>query len=219
MNTSPGEAMPRAYWFVGAVYGTEDQMQRFLTEGIWENGYTDRYLDLVKAIQPGDRIAIKATYIRIYDLPFDNMEQDVSVMAIKAIGTVTENLGDGRKVRVDWSLLDSPREWYFYTYLKTIWRVLPGDWKADGLIAFAFDGTPQDIDRFRNAPKWRERFGDAAADKKRFRWTQFYEAVAGKLLSFQHNRTALLAGIYEIAKRVEGLAYLQDQYADGRPVL
>ena len=29
-------------WFVGASYGgTEDQMPRFLADGIWENGYED----------------------------------------------------------------------------------------------------------------------------------------------------------------------------------
>ena len=39
-----------------------DQQSRFLEEGIWENGYEDKYLDKVKSIQGGDRIAIKATY-------------------------------------------------------------------------------------------------------------------------------------------------------------
>ena len=52
-------------------------------------------LTLVKSIQPGDRIAIKSTYTRKHDLPFDSRGQTVSVMAIKAIGEVTENQGDG----------------------------------------------------------------------------------------------------------------------------
>ena len=51
---------PKSYWFVGASYGrTEDQTPRFLSEGIWENGYDDKHLDLVRSMQPGDRIAIK----------------------------------------------------------------------------------------------------------------------------------------------------------------
>ena len=34
---------PKSYWFVGASYGrTEDQVPRFLSEGIWENGYDDK---------------------------------------------------------------------------------------------------------------------------------------------------------------------------------
>ena len=41
-----------SYWFVGASYSDDgDQSARFLREGIWENGYTDKYLDLVRSIQ------------------------------------------------------------------------------------------------------------------------------------------------------------------------
>ena len=93
----------RACWFVGSIYdGTDDQTSRFLQEGIWENGYQDKYLDVVRSIQVGDRIAIKSSYTRKHDLPFDNRGQIVSVMAIKAIGMVKENLGDGRTLKVDW---------------------------------------------------------------------------------------------------------------------
>ena len=60
-------------WFVGASYGgADDQTPRFLSEGIWENGYTNRYLDQVKSMRPGERIAIKATFTRKHGLPFDN---------------------------------------------------------------------------------------------------------------------------------------------------
>ena len=66
MNARPegagAGARARACWFVGASYGaTDDQTPRFLEQGIWENGYEDRYLDAVKSIQVGDRIAIKAS--------------------------------------------------------------------------------------------------------------------------------------------------------------
>src|SRR5271166_2565011 len=204
-------------WFVGAAYNrTDDQLPRFLAEGIWENGYEDKYLDLVRSMRPGERIAVKSSYVRKRSLPFDNRGQNVSVMAIKAIGTITENLNDGRHVRVNWTKLDPVREWYFYTNQGTVWRVLPGEWRTDGLIAFAFDGKPQDIDRFCNAPFWKERFGSAASDQQRFRWTKFYEAVANKLLDYRDNRAALLEGIQEIAGRIDGLGYLaEDQYADG----
>ena len=107
MNSNPEGAGARACWFVGATYGDDDQTARFLNEGIWENGYEDRYLDDVKSVQPGDRIAIKSSYTRKYDLPFDNLGQTVSVMAIKATGTVTGNLGDGHMLKVDWTPLES----------------------------------------------------------------------------------------------------------------
>jgi 5-methylcytosine-specific restriction enzyme B len=204
-------------WFVGAAYGgTDDQLPRFLAGGIWENGYEDRYLDLVRSMRPGERIAVKAKYTRKNGLPFDNRGQTVSVMAIKAIGTITENLNDGRHIRVAWTKVEPAREWYFYTYQWAVWRVLPGDWRTDALIAFAFEDKPQDIDRFRNSPNWKERFGSAAADQQRFRWTKFYEAIANKLLGYRNNRAALIQGIQDISKRIESLAYLaQDQYTDG----
>ena len=153
MNAKAEGAGARACWFVGAAYGDDDQTPRFLQEGIWENGYPDKYLDAVKSIQLGDRIAIKSSYTRKRDLPFDNRGQTVSVMAIKAIGTVKKNLGDGRALQVDWEPFDRPREWYFYTNRLTVWRVLPGDWITDALIGFTFEGKAQDIHRFRNAPK------------------------------------------------------------------
>jgi len=216
MNSKLEGAGARPYWFVGAAYdGTDDQTSRFLREGIWENGYRDKYLDLVKSIQVGDRIAIKSSYTRKHNLRFDNRGHTVSVMAIKAIGTVKENLGDGRRLKVDWKPYDEPREWYFFTSRSTVWRVLPGDWARDALISFAFEEKKQDIDRFRNAPRWRERFGDSAVDKHRFNWTRFYEAVADKLLTFRNRRDELIAGIHAIAAEVDGLSNLQDQFADG----
>ncbi len=204
-------------WFVGAAYNrTEDQTPRFLTEGIWENGYTDgKYGDLVCAMRPGDRIAIKSAYTRKHDLPFDNRGVTVSVMAIKAVGTITANLDDGRRVKVDWTPVKPPREWYFYTNRATVWRVAPGGWTEDGLLGFTFEGQPQDLDRFRNAPFWRERFGDADRER-RFRWTNFYSAFAARLLDYRDDRRPLLQGIQALAGELSGLRiYLNDRYPGG----
>ena len=215
MNTRTESTNAQANWFVGASYGgTDDQLPRFLSDGIWENGYEDKHLDVVRSMRPGDRIAIKSSYTRKHGLPFDSRGQAVSVMAIKAVGIITENLNDGKRVRVVWTKVEPVREWYFYTHRGTVWRVLPGDWTTDGLIAFTFDGKPQDIDRFRNAPYWKERFGSAAPDKRRFGWTKFYEAIADKLLTYRNNRAALVDGLKDISARVEGIGHLQDQYAD-----
>ena len=118
-------------------------------------------------------------------------------------------------LKVDWKPFDPPREWYFYTNRMTVWRVLPGDWTTDALIGFTFEEKAQDFNRFRNAPYWRERFGDTAVDKRRFNWTRFYEAVADKLLTFRNRRDELISGIHAIASKVDGLSNLQDQFADG----
>jgi hypothetical protein len=50
--TLPGPAAPQeiGYWLVGAYWEGQvppDQTERFLDEGIWVNGYVDRYLDEV----------------------------------------------------------------------------------------------------------------------------------------------------------------------------
>ena len=117
----------RPCWFVGAAFGgVRDQTDRFLGGGIWVNGYADRYLDLVKSIRLGDRIAIKSTYTKKRELPFDNRGLPVAVMAIKAIGEVTENIGDGRRLRVSWRRVAPPKEWYFYTHQRAVWKVEHG---------------------------------------------------------------------------------------------
>lgn len=59
--------------------------------------------------------------------------------------------------RLSRSASGTSSEWYFDTYRSTIWRAVPGEWMNDALIAFAFNGKPQDVDRFLNEPFWRER--------------------------------------------------------------
>ncbi len=217
MNSKIEGVGARACWFVGAAFGgTDDQTQRFIDEGTWEIRMpNDKEKAMVKSMAPGDRIAIKSTYVRKNNLLFDNRGKWVSTMAIKAIGTITANAGDGLKVQVDWNQMKTPREWYFFTFRKTVWRVLPGDWATDALIGFTFDDKPQDLSRFMNSPFWRERFGDSAVDKPRFNWTTFYEAIADHLLEYRDKRAELVAGIHDIAGRVDGLKNLQDQFADG----
>ena len=147
------------YWFVGAMWDEGDQTQRFMLEGIWQNGYEDKFTDQVQAMREGDRIAIKASFSRKHDLPFDNRGQVVSVMRIKAIGTVTRNHGDGRTVDVVWDTAFTPRDWFFYTYRSTITRArVEDEVLARRLVAFAFEGAPQDYAFFMAQPYWRERF-------------------------------------------------------------
>lgn len=154
--------MPQSHWFVGADIGG-DQTLRFLNERVWESGYDDEdHQNIVRSMRPGDRIAIKSCYTRRHGLLFDNRRRSVAVMAIKATGTIIENLNDGQRVKVAWDkqVAEPKNEWYFSTYRQAIHCVKPGTWKTDGLISFTFEGKPQDIDRFRNDPQWRDRFGD-----------------------------------------------------------
>ena len=60
------------YWLVGAYWDGEDppdQTERFLAERIWENGYEDRYLDLVRAMKVGDKMRFWIPGKLAYDDP------------------------------------------------------------------------------------------------------------------------------------------------------
>ncbi|PID49388.1 MAG: AAA family ATPase [Proteobacteria bacterium] len=206
----------RPYWFVGFNFnGKDDQSARFLQQGIWESNLGKRLSESVLAMQAGERIALKSSYTRKHALPFDARGETVSVMAIHAVGTITGNAGDGRTVYVDWQPLAQAREWYFFTHRATLWRVLPNNWMRTALIQFAFNQQPQEIDRFRNAPTWWERFGDQPYLPKPFPWTDFYEAFAQRLLDFQENRSALLAAIQTLSQQLDETLLANDQRADG----
>ena len=131
-------------------------------------------------------------------------------MAIKATGTILANLGNGR-LSVDWTPCEPVKQWYFYTQRETVWRVLPGMWATDALIAFAFEGKPQDIELFRNSPFWADRY----VDREIYGWIRFYMAVADKLLTYRNRRDELVKGIHAIAAGKEYVTVLQDRSADG----
>ncbi len=58
-----------------------------------------------------------------------------------------------------------------------------------------------------------DKFGDDPKAEDRFPWTSFYSGLADKLLAFRHDRSALLAAIYELPS--ERVRYLTDRFADG----
>ena len=71
MAPDPDTAAARPAWFVGASFGggAHDRTDRFIREGVWEHGFQDRWIEEIKSIHVGDRIAIKSAYTRKYDLP------------------------------------------------------------------------------------------------------------------------------------------------------
>ncbi|RYG17799.1 AAA family ATPase, partial [bacterium] len=180
---------------------------------VWENGSTTEDLDLVRSIQPGDRMAIKSTFTRKHGLPFDSRGKHASVMRIKAVGTVTGNAGDGRHLTVDWQPLDPPRDWYFYTQRGTVWRVeRGGSWMADALIPFAFEGAEQDLSIFLNRPHWRSLYGH---DDSLPHWIDFYEELATRLSAWRHDRPGLIEKVRRATEAGGGIGIMNDRYADG----
>lgn len=154
----------RQFWFVGAVWGgDDDQTDRFLSEGIWQNGYDEKFSDHVKRMKPGDRVAIKASFVRKYGLPFDNQEMPVSCMRIKATGTITEGTKDGKTVKIDWDPVVDPRDWYFYTYRVTIVEADASDDLARRLILFTFGDYKQDYAFWLRVPYFAKKYRPRAS--------------------------------------------------------
>ncbi len=143
-----------SHWLSGAYWkGSDphDQTDRFLEEGIWQNGYTDKYLDKVRSIKVGDRIAIKSTSTQKKNLPFDTHGKTISKMTIKAIGTVVANRGDGRTVEVEWEPEFAPKDWFFTADWRTIAKIrTDANYKhqelSRRLIDFIWNGEDQDIE-------------------------------------------------------------------------
>ena len=145
------------YWLAGAYWDDRDpadQTQRFLEEGIWENGYHNRYINEVMAMRVNDKIAIKSASTQRRDLPFDARNKTISRMTIKAIGTIVANRNDGRTVEVEWDPDFQEKTWYFYTNRNTIWHLRTDDnyrlkEYAQKLKDFVWHGKEQDYDWFR----------------------------------------------------------------------
>ena len=164
-DEEPEEAIKQNnYWLVGAWWDEHDpldQTNRFVKEGIWANGYDNKYRDLVERMQPGDKIAIKACATQKNELPFDAKGNTASKMIIKARGIITNKHVDGKTVDVEWDSNFKNRDWYFYTARNTVWRLqVNDDYKlkryVGKLIDFIWNDAPQDYNWFVDQWGWNE---------------------------------------------------------------
>lgn len=138
-------------WYVGTLINDEngerkDFSEEFINNGIWVNGWDDRFIDIVNSINVGDHIAIKSTFTQKNDLPFNNNGKTVSAMYIKAIGIVTGNAHDGKSITVEWTRLEPFKTWYGLGVLReTIHKVKSEDgYVKKQLLAFTFGTEEQD---------------------------------------------------------------------------
>ena len=135
-------------WYVGAQINNVDLTDTFINEGRWENGWgVNKNTDVVKSIKVGDHIAIKAIYTRKNGLPFNNNGKIVSVMGIKAIGVVEENIGDGIHLKVKWEKITPVKEWYaFCIIFGTVELVEAKKQFEKNLLQFTFQNATQDYE-------------------------------------------------------------------------
>lgn len=90
----------RNYWLLGYSYGgTNSQLDRFLSEGIWEGGFNlkentaKKQVDLVKTIKEGDIIILKSSSTK-------GPKHDIPFLRVKAIGIV-RSIMESREVGED----------------------------------------------------------------------------------------------------------------------
>lgn len=92
INMIKGDKHEKQYWLLGHAYGsTNPQINRFITEGIWEGHFDEnkrvdqRLLALARRIKVGDVILLKSTATK-------GANHDIPFMRIKAVGLVTDKL-------------------------------------------------------------------------------------------------------------------------------
>lgn len=84
------------YFIGGFTWEGESQFDRFITEGIWENGYEEqKYSDLFSQISVGDMFALKSTFVK------GRKPNAKSYLRIKQIGIVTELLSKS-SIKIEW---------------------------------------------------------------------------------------------------------------------
>ena len=92
-----GKSEPeKTYWLVGYSFGsTESQLQRFLSDGVWESRHDDgnandqKMIPLAQSISEGDILILKSTSTK-------GSKHDQPFMRIKAVGVVTSNISTYR---------------------------------------------------------------------------------------------------------------------------
>ncbi|PXY38739.1 AAA family ATPase [Flavobacterium cheongpyeongense] len=84
------------YFIGGFTWEDESQLDRFISEGIWENGYEEeKYSDLFSQISVGDMFALKSTFVK------GRKPNAKSYLRIKQIGIVTKLISKS-SIKIDW---------------------------------------------------------------------------------------------------------------------
>jgi hypothetical protein len=86
-----------AYYCVGFTYnGNENQLPRFIDEGIWENGYDTKFAEIVKSVPVGSMLAAKTSYTKKVN------GKMISILEVHNRARVIENSEDGNSLKVEW---------------------------------------------------------------------------------------------------------------------
>jgi hypothetical protein len=201
-------------WFLNRPASVSDaELGSYLSSGEWIDPDPKGNRNYLEAMRVGERVALKITRNRAIDLPFFTGGRPASVMTIFATGHITAVDTKSGDIAIDWKPLDQPRDWFFWTHPKPIWKVDPhSNERSQQLADFAFKGASQDIDSFLASDFWKGRY----SPMPRFTWIPFYEEFATRLLDFQNDRSALIAILEKVSETEPLLEYVvHDKFHDG----
>ncbi|SOC40735.1 McrB family protein [Salinicoccus kekensis] len=213
------------FFFVGSTIDGKDYTNEFVENNEWRLGWEgneddDHYQSMrtyYDQMREGDYIILKASYTRKNNLPFFNPNnKTASVMRIKAVGIIKENLEDGHTIKVDWfgDYRTTMKEWYFYTSRVAIWML---DYKSElsgHLIDFTLNDVEQDYSIFLKDDYWKNQFytdeqfnefellQQEQESENQFAWVHFYQEFADKLRPYFNDRDALIEKVIETYKAI-----------------
>jgi internalin A len=118
VNNNKEHNRTRNYFLAGSLWDDIDQASRFYENNIWENGYEDKFLDIIISVREGDIIFLKSTF----------QSDSISYLRIKAVGVVLKNPKNGIELYVNWGIknikIDVPN---LGKYRRTFSRIPPND--------------------------------------------------------------------------------------------
>ena len=167
-------------WFVGAYQDNldnKDLTDVFVSEGRWESFYDEKFTDKVYKVKSGDKIVIKSTYTK-KNVPFNANGNNISTLGIKAVGTVTNNPGDGHNLSVDWDKSFEKKEWFQFCIPRdTIALIKSSDGEMQkSLLEFIFNDVPQDyslIEEKYDSVKYWPSFEEYPINISKEEWKQY----------------------------------------------
>jgi hypothetical protein len=214
MTTATNSSRDPQYWLASKPPEVEtDQLASYLAKQEWVSPKPMQHAATLATMVPGDMVVLKSVTNQSTGLPFFNADKPVSAMTIYATGEIRAVNANAGSVSVQWTPLETPRDWYFFTYLATLVRIdLEKGPRRQELIDFCFNNGVQDFDYYLAEPFWASRYPAPPG----FTWIPFYEECGSKLLEYRHDRGPLVQLLLEIAQGNALLGYLvEDRFPDG----
>lgn len=116
----------RSFFVGGFDWGGEKQRDRFLKEGIWENGKENRFQDVVDSVEVGDIIFLKSTFRR---------KETGGFLRLSAIGVILENEKGNALLKANWFEFKDEIELKRGAHLRNTIQQIGDDYIDDILIA------------------------------------------------------------------------------------